>query len=68
MMNGPELEIFKEWQKMPINEPINCAGCGDLIITSYHQNYVFIFNEPIETYLRLCEECFELIEKDNDTG
>lgn len=66
-MNGPETEIFKEWQEMPVNEPINCVGCGALMVTSYNQNYIFIFNEPIETPLRLCDSCFELIEKENDT-
>jgi len=49
---------------MPVKEPFKCAGCGTLMIVTYNQNYIFIFNEPIETPLRLCESCFELVEKE----
>lgn len=62
-MNEIKAEAFLEWQKMPLVKPINCAGCGELIVTSYYQNYFFIFGEAIETYMRLCEGCYELMDK-----
>jgi len=63
-MNELTAEAFQEWQRIPITEVINCVACEGLIVTSYHQQYIFIFNEAIETNIKLCDSCFEMIKKE----
>lgn len=68
MQNEIGAEAFREWQRMPLDKPINCSTCEELMLQFGHRYFVFIMGEVIETKYCVCDSCFELKGKTEDDG
>lgn len=67
-MNEIKAEAFLEWQRMPLDKPTECEGCGELMLAHGNRFFLFIFNEVIETGTWLCDGCYELLDKKDGDG
>ncbi len=65
MQSPINLEINKEWNQVP-TDGTKCQACDTLIIGDMFQMVIFVDYEPVITGIKICAECYSLI--DHDTG